>query len=78
MEPLIGKRVAMHPATDDWMKGDRYGTIVRSSSKTKRVVILLDKSGKRRIADERDYVLTGDEEEDGWPADADQIIKHEE
>ena len=77
MEPLIGKRVEMHPATDDWMKGDRYGTIVRSSSKTKRVIILLDKSGKKRITDERDYVLTGDEE-DGWPADADQVIKHEE
>ena len=69
MEPLIGKRVAMHPATKDWVKGDRYGTIVRSSSKSKLVIILLDKSGKRRLADERDYVLmvsvtsmtTGDE-----------------
>ena len=77
MEPLIGKRAEMHPATDDWIKGDRYGTIVRSDSKTKRVIILLDKSGKKRITDERDYVLTGDEE-DGWPADADQVIKHEE
>ena len=24
-----GDRVALHPATDEWMQGDRYGEIVR-------------------------------------------------
>ena len=25
----IGARVQMHPATDAWMRGERYGTIVK-------------------------------------------------
>jgi hypothetical protein len=25
----IGQRVELHPATDRWMMGDRYGTIVK-------------------------------------------------
>lgn len=25
-----GKRVELHPVTDQWMQGDRYGTIVRT------------------------------------------------
>lgn len=25
-----GKRVKLHPATDEWMQGDRYGEIVRT------------------------------------------------
>jgi hypothetical protein len=24
----IGERVQLHPATDRWMRGDRYGTVV--------------------------------------------------
>ena len=24
----IGDRVQLHPATDDWMRGDRYGDVV--------------------------------------------------
>jgi hypothetical protein len=28
MQRMIGKRVQLHAATDDWIRGDRYGTIV--------------------------------------------------
>ena len=24
----IGSRVELHPATDDWMRGDRYGEVI--------------------------------------------------
>lgn len=24
----IGERVQLHPATDDWMRGDRYGAVI--------------------------------------------------
>jgi hypothetical protein len=41
---LSGSRVELHPATDRWMMGDRYGTIVRAG-RTK-IAVLMDKSGK--------------------------------
>jgi hypothetical protein len=54
-----GQRVELHPATDDWMRGDRYGTVVGYGRKreyvnsfTKEHVMVrpirvkLDKSGK--------------------------------
>ena len=54
-----GDRVALHPATDDWMRGDRYGEIVglgkarqyrdRETGKNNTVRpfrVKLDKSGK--------------------------------
>ncbi len=25
----VGQRVALHPATDTWMRGDRYGTVIK-------------------------------------------------
>jgi len=28
MKQNIGKRVALHPALDRWMQGDRYGEII--------------------------------------------------
>lgn len=27
--PQVGRRVKIHPATDAWMQGDRYGTVVK-------------------------------------------------
>ena len=39
----IGQRVQMHPATDAWMSGDRYGEIIKLTSK---VHVKLDKSGR--------------------------------
>ena len=43
---LIGKRVELHPVTDDWMRGDRFGEIV--SVGRKFYYIKLDKSGRTR------------------------------
>jgi len=56
-----GDRVALHPATDEWMQGDRYGTVVGYGRKrdyvntfTKQVVstrpvrVKLDRSGRVR------------------------------
>lgn len=37
-------RCELHPATDRWMMGDRYGTIVRVDGGSVRVI--LDRSGK--------------------------------
>lgn len=26
---LVGQRAALHPATDAWMRGERYGTVIK-------------------------------------------------
>jgi hypothetical protein len=39
-----GKRVQLHPATDAWMRGDRYGTVVKIGRRL--VSVKLDKSGR--------------------------------
>ncbi len=41
---LIGRRVQLHPATDRWMMGDRYGVIVKVGREY--MYVKLDKSGK--------------------------------
>jgi hypothetical protein len=58
-DPRIGKRVELHPATDRWMRGDRYGVIVAISKRSysyldptdprngRRFTVLMDKSGRR-------------------------------
>lgn len=55
----IGQRCELHPATDRWMMGDRYGVIVAISKRIRSYLdpkdprngqvftVLLDKSGKR-------------------------------
>ncbi len=56
----INTRVSLHPATDHWMRGDRYGTVVgfgRSreyvdtstgeTSMIRPLLVLLDVSGKK-------------------------------
>lgn len=40
----IGDRVMAHPATDLWMSGDRYGTVVRIGRKWHSVK--MDRSGR--------------------------------
>jgi hypothetical protein len=40
----INTRVQLHPATDLWIRGDRYGTITKVTPKYCHV--LLDRSGK--------------------------------
>lgn len=39
-----GQRVQLHPGTDRWMMGDRYGEVVKVGSV--RVFVRLDRSGK--------------------------------
>lgn len=53
----VGERVQLHPATDRWMMGDRYGEVV-ATPKTKRgsYKVLMDKSGKTISVRERDLV----------------------
>ena len=52
-----GQRVQLHPATDEWMQGDRYGTVVghgrrraytngTSVTMETPVRVKLDKSGR--------------------------------
>jgi hypothetical protein len=40
----VGMRVELHPATDQWMQGDRYGEITHIFDGYARVK--LDKSGR--------------------------------
>lgn len=41
-----GQRVQTHPATDDWMRGDRHGDVVHLGRKL--VLVKLDRSGKTK------------------------------
>ena len=46
-----GDRVQLHPATDDWARGDRYGQIVavpRARDRFQRYEILMDRSNRVR------------------------------
>lgn len=55
----IGKRVQLHPATDRWMRGDKYGEIVAISARCRSYIdpqdwrngytftVLMDRSGQR-------------------------------
>ena len=42
----VGKRVEIHPGTDRWMMGDRYGEVSGLSANALNVRVKLDKSGK--------------------------------
>ena len=44
IQVAIGNRVQISPAYDAWMRGDRYGEVVKVTDKT--VHVKLDKSGK--------------------------------
>lgn len=41
---MIGKRVELHPATDQWIMGDRFGTVEKVGRKFLHV--RMDKSGR--------------------------------
>jgi len=45
MNELRPNRVELHPATDEWMQGDRYGAI-QARRANGEVLIRLDKSNK--------------------------------
>ena len=51
---LIGNRIQLHPATDRWMMGDRYG-IVEATAKG-CYLVRLDVSGQYMWIDERDLL----------------------
>jgi hypothetical protein len=40
-----GTRVQLHPGTDRWMRGDRYGEVVKHGRKL--VTVLMDRSGQK-------------------------------
>ena len=40
----VGHRVELHPATDRWMMGDRFGNVVKVGRKL--VHVKMDRSGK--------------------------------
>lgn len=42
----IGTRVQLHPATDAWMSGDRFGTVVKVA--TRFIHVSMDRSGRTR------------------------------
>ena len=47
----VNDRVQLHPATDDWMRGDQYGKIIALPStrdRFRRYSILMDRSGRVR------------------------------
>lgn len=58
----VGDRVELHPATDAWMQGDRYGEIVKIGRKY--IHIKMDRSG-RTLQHTPRYVLTLDKQEIG-------------
>ena len=43
-EHSVGTRVQLHPATDAWMRGDRFGEIVKQGRKYYHV--RMDRSGR--------------------------------
>lgn len=46
MDFKTGDRVQAHPATDSWMRGDRYGVVEKVGRKY--VHVLMDRSGRTR------------------------------
>lgn len=52
----VGDRVELHPATDRWMRGDRFGEVVKLGRRY--VHVKLDRSGDtRRFAPENVVAL---------------------
>ena len=43
----VGQRVELHPRLDDWMRGDRFGAVVKIGRS--RVHVKLDRSGRVRL-----------------------------
>jgi hypothetical protein len=44
-ELRVGDRIEMHPASDAWMRGDRFGEVLKVGRKL--VTVKLDRSGYR-------------------------------
>ena len=51
----VGDRVEVHPCTDVWMQGARYGVVIRTSLTPKdRVHVCLDRLPKHKFAGSED------------------------
>lgn len=71
-----GSRVQLHPATDDWMRGDRYGVVVgygrareyvgpsNTRYKMRPVLVKLDKSGKTKRHNAHNLLSVDRDEDD--------------
>lgn len=46
----VGDRVALHPATDLWMQGDRHGVVARVVTGQTWCVVSLDSGRSRRVS----------------------------
>ncbi len=42
----IGRRIELHPGTDQWMMGARFGNVIRVDEKTGLVHVRMDKLRK--------------------------------
>lgn len=52
----LGVRVQLHPGTDAWMRGDRYGDVVKVGRKFLHV--RMDRSGlTRRVSPARVFIV---------------------
>lgn len=51
----VGDRIEIHPATDLWMRGARFGVVVGSSlTPNDRVKVEMDKLGSRKFSGSED------------------------
>ena len=55
--PLVGRYVQLHPATDSWMRGDRYGTVDAVMRDGQRFKIHLFRSGKTKVFSRRNFEI---------------------
>jgi hypothetical protein len=54
----VGMRVEMHPCTDWWMQGDRFGYVTKVDNTNGRLRVKLDKS-KRTVTVPPDLIDPG-------------------
>ena len=59
----VATRIELHPATDHWMRGDRFGEIVSGFNRHGREFfrVRLDRSGKVRTVAMRDIIAAIEE-----------------
>jgi len=58
-----GDRVQLHPSTDLWTRGARYGTVVDAYKGSKKIVVKLDVLLRDRIVGRGDIGLVEDDGE---------------
>jgi hypothetical protein len=48
----VGDRVELHPGLDLWMRGARFGTVTRVRTRSTRVNVRVDRTGRVITADQ--------------------------